>query len=341
MTHVFVIAEAGVNHNGSLELALEMVDAAADCGADAVKFQTFRADALASAAAPKAGYQRETTDAEESQLEMLRKLELDAADHRALRARAIARGIEFLSAPFDLPSVELLRDLGLARVKVPSGQLTNVPYLRAVASLGLPVILSTGMATLDEVAASLAVLEDAGVPLGDIVVLHCTTEYPTPLEDVNLCAMVTMREQLGVRVGYSDHTDGIAVPVAAVALGAEVIEKHFTLDRRMPGPDHRASLEPADFAEMVHSIREVEVALGDGVKRPSARELENAAAARTSIVAARRIEAGETFSAENLGLKRPGTGVSPLRWDEVLGTTARRAYEPDELIDDPSAGELS
>jgi len=333
MPGVFVIAEAGVNHNGSLELALELVDAAAEAGADAVKFQTFRADALASASAPKAEYQLETTGESESQLEMLRALELDVASHHALQARARGRGIEFLSAPFDLASVALLGEMGLPVIKIPSGELTNVPYLRAVAALGRPLILSTGMATLAEVASALAVLEEAGVARDDVVVLHCTTEYPAPFDDVNLRAMVTMGEALGVRFGYSDHTEGIAVPVAAVALGAEVIEKHFTLDRTMPGPDHRASLEPAELAQMVREIRQVEAALGSGIKAPSRREIANAEVARKSIVAACDIAAGEILSEDNLAVKRPGTGVSPLRWDDVVGSVASRAYAADEPID--------
>jgi N-acetylneuraminate synthase len=333
-----VIAEIGVNHNGSLALALEMIDAASEVGADAVKFQTFHAESLVTVSAPKAAYQSETTGAG-SQLEMLRKLELDLASHHALQARAHARGVEFLSAPFDLRSVALLGEIGVSRIKIPSGHLTNVPYLRAVAALGLPVILSTGMATLEEVAASIEVLERAGVAREDLVVLHCTTEYPTPIDDVNLLAMVTMREALRVRVGYSDHTEGIAVPIAAVALGAEVIEKHFTLSRSMPGPDHRASIEPDEFGRMVRSIRDVETSLGDGLKRPAHREMANIGAARTSIVAAREVLAGETLTEDALAVKRPGTGTSPLRWDDVVGTTARRAYRADELIDEPEAND--
>ncbi len=334
---VFVIAEAGVNHNGSLERALAMVDAAAEAGADAVKFQTFSADALVTRDAPKAGYQVETTGAGESQYDMLKRLELSESDHDALVARCRERAIVFMSAAFDPASLSLLARLGIDRVKVPSGEMTNVPYLRRVAALGLPVLLSTGMATLDEVRAALEVLERAGCPRERVTVLHCTTEYPTPPEDVNLRAMLTMRDELGVRVGYSDHTEGIAVPVAAVALGAEVIEKHFTLDRGLPGPDHRASLEPAELAEMVSAIRVVERSLGDGVKRPSETETANAAVARKSIVAARAIRAGETLDADALAVKRPGTGVSPLRWDEVVGTVATRDYAPDEPVDGPAS----
>jgi N,N'-diacetyllegionaminate synthase len=331
--HVFVIAEAGVNHNGSLERALELVDAAAAAGADAVKFQTFRADALAAGYADKAAYQTATTGAG-GQREMLRALELSAADHRALQARCRQLGVEFLSAPFDFESVALLGELGLQRVKIPSGELTDVPFLRRVAALGLPLILSTGMATLDEVRAALAVLTAAGCERERVTVLHCSTEYPTPPIEVNLRAMVTLRDELGVAVGYSDHTEGITVPIAAVALGATVIEKHLTLSRELPGPDHRSSLEPPEFAALVRALREVEAALGDGVKRPAPGERANMAAARKSIVAARAIASGHRLSEEDLAAKRPGTGISPLRWDEVVGLVATRAYAPDEQIDE-------
>jgi N,N'-diacetyllegionaminate synthase len=333
VTRVFVIAEAGVNHNGSLERALELVDADAAAGADAVKFQTFRADALAAGYAVKAAYQAAATGAG-GQLEMLRALELSAADHRALQTRCEQRGVEFLSAPFDLESVALLGALGLRRLKIPSGELTNVPYLRRVAALGLPLILSTGMATLDEVRAALAVLAAAGCGRERVTVLHCSTEYPTPPNEVNLLAMVTLRDELGVAVGYSDHTEGIAVPIAAVALGATVIEKHLTLSRDLPGPDHKASLEPLEFAAMLRALREVEQALGDGVKRPAPGERENVAVARKSIVAARTIAAGRRFDEDDLTVKRPGTGISPLRWDDVVGLVATRDYAPDEQIDE-------
>lgn len=333
--HVFVIAEAGVNHNGSVTMALQLVDAAVAAGADAVKFQSFRADLLAAADAPRAAYQRAATGSSGGQLEMLRALELSADEHRRLAAHCRERGIEFLSSPFDTESIELLATLDLARLKVPSGELVDVPYLRRVAALGLPLIVSTGMATLSEVGAALAVLEAAGCPRARVTVLHCSTEYPTPPADVNLRAMITMRDALGVAVGYSDHTEGIAVAVAAAALGAVVIEKHLTLDRALPGPDHRASLEPGAFGEMVRALRAVELALGDGVKRPTAAELENAAVARKSIVAARAIAAGETLTADNLTVKRPGTGTSPLRWDDVVGLSASRGYGPDEPIVEP------
>lgn len=333
MAGVYVIAEAGVNHNGSLDTALALVDAAASAGADAVKFQTFRADALVAAGAPKAAYQQATTSAEESQLDMIRHLELDEEAHVALIARARDRGIEFLSAPFDLESVEMLARLGLGTFKLPSGAVTDLPLLRAVGRLGIAVILSTGMATLDEVRAALEALEAAGTSRMQVTVLHCTTEYPADPADVNLHAMRTMAEELGVAVGYSDHTTGITIPIAAAALGATVIEKHFTLDRTMPGPDHRASLESAELAEMIRAIRTVEVALGDGLKVPAPTELDNARVARKSITAARRIGAGERFSDDNLTTKRPGTGMSPMRWDDVVGRTASRDFEKDEAIE--------
>jgi N,N'-diacetyllegionaminate synthase len=310
-----------------------MVDSAADAGSDAVKFQTFSAARLATRFAPKAPYQGERTDQAESQYDMLARLELTEGDHRALMARARGRGLVFMSAAFDPESLTLLAGLGIDRVKVPSGELTNVPYLRDVARLGLPVLLSTGMATLDEVRAALGTLEAAGLPRSRVTVLQCTTEYPTPSDEVNLRAMVTMRDELGVAVGYSDHTAGICIATAAVALGATVIEKHFTLDRSLPGPDHRASLEPGDFAEMVRAIRDVERALGDGVKRPSPGELVNVVAARKSIVAARDISAGETLTEENLAAKRPGDGVSAARWDDVVGRRALRDFRRDEKIE--------
>jgi N,N'-diacetyllegionaminate synthase len=330
---VFVIAEAGVNHNGSIELALALVDAAAAAGADAVKFQAFSAERLVSADAPKAGYQLRTTDASESQLEMLRALELGEDALRALIGRCAERGMEFLSSAFDFDHVDMLHRLGMRLFKIPSGEITDLPYLRRVGALGKPVILSTGMADMAEVKAALEVLEAAGTPRDRITVLQCTTEYPAPIEDANLRAMVTMRDEFGVGVGYSDHTPGIYVPLAAVALGAGVIEKHFTLDRALPGPDHAASVEPAELAELVRAIRELEAALGDGAKRPSERELANAVAARKSIVATCDIHAGDSLTADALTTKRPGSGISPMRWDEVVGTRAVRDFGRDELIE--------
>ena len=332
LQHVYVIAEAGVNHNGSLALAFELVDAAVAAGADAVKFQTFDSAALVSARAEKAGYQKRTTGADESQLDMIRRLELSEADHVALMERCRQRGVDFLSAPFDLASVALLDRLGLGTLKLPSGAITDLPYLRAVGALGRPLIVSTGMSTLAEVAEALEALQAAGTPRALITLLHCTTEYPTPPADVNLAAMTTLGSEFGLPVGYSDHTQGITVPIAAVALGARVIEKHLTLDRTLPGPDHAASLEPGEFAEMVTGIRTVSAALGSPVKAPTASELENAKVARKSIVAARDIAAGEVLSAENLTTKRPGTGISPMRWDAVIGTTAMRDFARDEVI---------
>lgn len=328
-----VIAEAGVNHDGDLGTALELVDAAAAAGADVVKFQTFSADRLVTTTAAKAEYQAAHGAAGESQHAMLRRLELSRTDHEALISRARERGIEFLSTGFDEASVDMLVDLGVRRLKVPSGEITNLPYLRHVGSRGLPVVLSTGMSDLDEVGAALAVLEAAGSSRASITVLHCTSEYPTPASDVNLRAMVTMAAAFAVRVGYSDHTMGHEVAVAAVALGASVIEKHLTLDRTAVGPDHAASLEPAALAEMITAIRTIEAALGDGVKTPQPGELANRAVARRSLVATAPIRAGEPFTEANVAAKRPSTGLSPMLWDEVVGTPASRDFEPDEAIE--------
>lgn len=328
-----IIAEAGVNHNGEQSMALALVDAAADAGADIVKFQTFSADRLVSKGAPKAGYQKRTTEAGESQHEMLRRLELTRETHHSIIARCKTRGIEFLSSAFDLESVDLLAELGVARFKIPSGELTNVPYLRKVAGFGKPLILSTGMASMEEVEAALAVLESAGASRERITVLHCTSEYPAPLASVNLRAMGALRDRLGVAVGYSDHTVGIEIAIAAVALGATVIEKHFTIDRTLPGPDHAASLEPRELGLMVATIRNVETALGSELKRPSEAESANARAVRKSLVAARPIKAGELFTEHNLTAKRPGGGLSPMEWDNVIGRSAGRDYQPDEQIE--------
>lgn len=328
-----IIAEAGVNHNGDLTLARELIDVAADAGADLVKFQTFSADRLATTHARKADYQAQVTGAGESQHAMLRRLELTRDMHEALIAHCKARGIKFFSTGFDRESIDMLVELGMDRFKIPSGEITNLPYLRHVGSYGNPVILSTGMSTLSEVEAALKVLEKAGTRHDQITVLHCNTEYPTPMVDVNLRAMLTIRDAFGVEVGYSDHTSGIEVAVAAVALGATVIEKHFTIDRNFPGPDHKASLEPAELKAMVVAIHNIEQALGDGIKRPSASEAKNIAIVRRSLVAARVIHAGEVFSEVNLAVKRPGTGLSPMRWDEVLGHKAPRNFAPDELIE--------
>lgn len=329
-----IIAEAGVNHNGDMALAKELIAAAAAAGADLVKFQTFIAANIISRSAPKAEYQKGATDPQESQQEMVRKLELTRENHLELIAECEKQGIGFFSTAFDHGSIDLLEELGGAEiVKVPSGELTNLPYLRYLTRHGKQVLLSTGMANLGEIEAAIKVIEQAGTPREKITVLHCTTEYPTPMEDVNLRAMVNIGKAFGVAVGYSDHTPGIEVPIAAVALGATVIEKHFTLDRTLPGPDHRASLEPDELKAMVQGIRNIEKALGDGIKRPSPSELKNKPIARKSLVAARPIKAGEAFSEGNLMAKRPGTGISPMQWDEVIGRTAPRDFSEDELIE--------
>lgn len=324
---VFVIAEAGVNHNGSTDRALALVEAAADAGADAVKFQTFQAGKVVARFAQKAEYQKRATAGGETQYEMLKMLELSREAHVALMKRCGELGIKFLSTAFDPDGVRFLDSLGLPLVKVPSGEITDLPYLRAVNDCRKPVLLSTGMSTCDEVADALAVIADCPVTL-----LHCTTEYPCPADAVNLRAMLTMRDRFGLPVGYSDHTVGTEIPIAAVALGATVIEKHFTLDRGLPGPDHRASLEPTELKAMVSAIRKVEVALGDGIKVPAPVEVKNIFAARKSIVAARDIRKGERLTAEALAAKRPGNGISPMRWDEVVGTVAARDYKEDEPI---------
>lgn len=331
--HTLVIAEGGVNHNGDLDLARQLVDVAADAGADLVKFQTFSADRLATRDARKAAYQSDATGAGESQHAMLKRLELSDDDHVALIAHCQARGIGFFSTGFDIPCVDLLVRLGADRFKVPSGEITNLPYLRHVGAYGKPVILSTGMATLGEIEAAIDVLQTAGTPRNQITVLHCNTDYPTPAEQVNLRAMQHIGQAFGVQVGYSDHTNGIEVAIAAVALGASVIEKHFTVDRKLPGPDHQASLEPAELKAMVTAIRNIERALGDGIKRPTERELVNRPVARKSLVAVRAIAAGELFSSDNLAAKRPGTGASPMRWDEFIGRPARRDFAADEQVE--------
>lgn len=329
-----VIAEAGVNHNGDIEIAKRLIDVASEAGADLVKFQTFSADRLVAANAPKAEYQQLSTGTQESQHEMIRKLELTREMHDVLIGHCVKRGIRFFSTAFDLESLDLLVELGMDRFKVPSGEITNLPYLRRMGSFGKPVILSTGMSTMADIEAALVVLERAGTPRSRITVLHCNTEYPTPMHDVNLRAMLSIRDAFGVAIGYSDHTRGIEVPIAAVALGASVIEKHFTLDRRMTGPDHAASLEPAELTAMVTAIRNIESAMsGDGIKQPSASETKNLAVVRKSIVAARPIRAGEILSEQNLRAKRPGTGLSPMLWDEIVGTAASRDYDVDESIE--------
>lgn len=332
---VLVIAEAGVNHNGSLDMAMQLVDVAAEAGADLVKFQTFKASEIASGTAQKAAYQTRNDGgrADDGQLAMLERLELSEAAHEALIAYCAKRSIGFFSTGFDLDSLDYLNGLGLERFKVPSGEITNLPYLRKLGSFGRDLILSTGMATLGEIEMAIDALETAGIPRSRITVLHCTTEYPAPIEEVNLRAMATIGRAFGVPFGYSDHTEGIEVSIAAVALGATVIEKHFTLDRSLPGPDHAASLEPDELAAMVRGIRKIEAALGAEQKRRTASESRNVEVARKSIVASRAITKGELFSDANLTAKRPGTGLSPMRWDDVLGRSASRDFAPDEEIE--------
>ena len=331
MEKVYIIAEAGDNHNGDFNTALKLVDVAKRAGADCVKFQTFVTEEIISKYAEMAEYQKKNTGKEESQFEMVKRLELSFDEFRKIKEYCDRVGIQFLSTPFDLKSVDFLNELGVPFFKIPSGEITNYPYLIKIAHTGKPVVMSTGMCEPDEILADINVLEKNGS--GEITLLHCNTEYPTPLKDVNLYAMRTMKKMFGKKVGYSDHTKGIEVPVAAVALGACVIEKHFTLDKNMPGPDHKASLEPDELGRMVKNIRNIEIALGDGVKRVSESERKNIAIARKSIVARRNIQEGEILTEENLAVKRPGTGINPMQWMEVLGTRAVRDFKEDELIE--------
>lgn len=329
--NTLIIAEAGVNHNGSLELAKKLALTAKECGADIVKFQTAKLDSLVSKSAKMAKYQKENIGSDMSQRDMLKKLLLTYEEFAELSEYCKKIGIKFLSTPFDLESIAFLHDLGCDLWKVPSGEITNLPYLEKIASTRKPVLLSTGMCDIGEVEAALEILKDKGA--GDVTVLHCTTQYPTPYEEVNLKAMLTLKKAFGCEVGYSDHTQGIEVPIAAVAMGAVVIEKHFTLDRNMEGPDHKASLEPDELSAMVKAIRNIEIAMGNGGKKPTASEFLNAAVARKSIIARKPIKKGERFTAENLTTKRPGSGISPMRWYEVLGRPAKRDFEEDELIE--------
>lgn len=333
MKKTIIIAEAGVNHNGNYEMALKMIDEAKAAGADYVKFQTAKPELVISTFAPKAEYQKETTGNGESQLEMCKAIHLPLTDYKPLKEYCDKVGIGFMSTPFDLVSIDVLEPLDMDYYKIPSGEITNLPYLRAIAAKGRKVIISTGMSELPEIEEALQVLENGGLKRSDIIVLHCNTEYPTPMRDVNLRAMLDIRDRLGVAVGYSDHTNGIEVPIAAVALGAEVIEKHFTLDKTLPGPDHKASLEPQELKAMVDAIRNIESALGDGKKKVTDSERPNIIVARKSIVAARAIKAGEVYTEENVTVKRPGNGISPMKWDDVLGKTASRDFEYDELIE--------
>ena len=332
MKHTLIIAEAGVNHNGSIEMAKQLIDAAAIADVDYVKFQTFKAEKLVTKEAKQAEYQQRNA-ADDSQYTMLKKLELSEAQHEELITYCKEKGVKFLSTAFDLESIEYLHSLNLGLWKIPSGEVTNYPYIKKIAQYGEPVIMSTGMCSMDDVEQALNVLLKNGLTKEQITLLHCNTEYPTPMQDVNLKAMLQLRDKFGVKVGYSDHTKGIEVPIAAVALGAEVIEKHFTLDRTLPGPDHKASLEPNELKAMVDAIRNIEQALGDGQKHVSASEEKNMAIARKSIVAARDIKRGELLTDDNLTTKRPGTGISPMRWEEVIGTKAIRDFVEDELIE--------
>ena len=332
--HTIIIAEAGVNHNGNFELAKQLVEAAAKAGSDYVKFQTFKASKIVSKDAKKADYQNKNiNNGDDSQYVMLKQLEMPEDWHSKLIAHADKNNIKFLSTGFDEDSIDFLDRLGSPFFKIPSGEITNKPYLQHIASKGKPVILSTGMANMEEIKAALEVLIKNGVPKNEITVLHCNTEYPTPMEDVNLKAMISIQKSLGVKVGYSDHTQGIEVPIAAVALGASVIEKHFTLDRNLPGPDHKASLEPEELKTMVKAIRNIEKAVGgSGIKEVSPSEMKNISVARKSIVANCSIKRGELFTVQNLSVKRPGNGISPMIWDEIVGLTAIKDFEPDDLI---------
>ena len=327
-----IIAEAGVNHNGNFGLAKQLVDKAVEGGADIVKFQTCKAENVISRYADKAEYQKVTTGEADSQLEMVRKLMLTYEEYGKLKEYCDEKGIEFLSTAFDLPSVDYLHSIGMRRWKIPSGEITNLPLLIKIAKLGEPIIMSTGMSELSEVGDAIKVLKENGA--GEITILHCTTEYPAPYEDVNLKAIDTMKETFGLPVGYSDHTKGLEIPVAAVARGACVIEKHFTLDRNMEGPDHKASIEPDELKQMVDMIRHVEVAIGDGIKKVSPSELKNQDIARKSIIAKTAIKAGDVFTEENITTKRPGSGINPMKWFDLLGKTAKHDYQEDYLIEE-------
>jgi N-acetylneuraminate synthase len=330
MKKVIIIAEAGVNHDGSLENAKKMIEIAQESGVDIIKFQTFKAENLVCKNAEKAEYQKNTTPEQESQFEMLKKLEINKKMHKELIEHCKKKDIQFLSTPFDLESIDLLNELGIEIFKIPSGEITNYPYLKKIGMLKKKVILSTGMSFLKEIEEALKILKENGTQ--DITVLHCNTEYPTPMCDVNLNAMNTIKQKLNVQVGYSDHTLGIEVPIAAVAMGATIIEKHFTLDKNMEGPDHKASLEPTELKEMVKAIRNIEKAMGNGIKVPSKSEINNLNIARKSIVANRFIKKGEKFTENNLTCKRPGNGLSPMKWEEVLGKAAGKDFKEDEMI---------
>lgn len=331
LNKTLIIAEAGVNHNGDINLAKKLIDTAARAGADYVKFQTFKTENLVTEDAKKAAYQQQNTGNDNSQFQMLKKLELTEEMHEELIEYCQMKNIQFLSTAFDFDSIEYLKDK-LDFYKIPSGEITNYPYLVRVSQLGLPIVMSTGMANMKEVKEAFNVLVTHGIQKKNITILHCNTDYPTHMKEVNLRAMCTIGEELGVNIGYSDHTLGIEVPIAAVAMGAIVIEKHFTLDRTMDGPDHAASLEPKELDAMVSGIRNIELALGSCIKQPSESEKKNMTVARKSIVAAKDIKEGVLFSEENITVKRPGTGISPMRWKEIIGTQATKAYSKDELI---------
>ncbi len=329
---VFIIAEAGVNHNGSIYLAKKLIDVAVNSGADAVKFQTFKAERLVSKNTQKADYQKQNTDSSESQFDMIKKLELDEVSHKKLMVYCQKKNIMFLSSPFDRESIDLLHDLGLQIFKIASGEITNLPFLRYIGALSKRVILSSGMSDLEEVREALTILINAGTPKDNITVLHANTMYPTPMEDVNLNAMLTIQKEFGISVGYSDHTIGIEIDIAAVAMGASMIEKHFTLDKSMKGPDHKASLEPDELTAMVSAIRNTEKALGSSQKKPSPSESKNIEVIRKSIVASQDIKKSEPLTIKNITIKRPGNGISPMRWDDVIGTVATKDYKMDDLI---------
>lgn len=332
MNKILIIAEAGVNHNGDLEIAKKLIDIASDSGADIIKFQTFITEKCITHYAPKAEYQKQFTDKEESQFDMIKKLELNASAHKILIEHCKKRNITFLSTPFDFDSIDLLQELQVEIFKIPSGEIVNLPYLRKIGKLNKKIILSTGMSTLGEIEKAIQILTENGTSRDKITILHCNTEYPTPMEDVNLKAMITIKEAFKLPVGYSDHTLGINIPIAAAAMGACVIEKHITLDKNLDGPDHAASLDPKELKTMVKAIREIEKALGNGIKEPSNSEKKNKLLARKSIVAARSIKKGEKISETDLAIKRPGNGISPMEWDQVVGSIATNDFDIDDQI---------
>jgi N,N'-diacetyllegionaminate synthase len=333
MNRIFIIAEAGVNHNGSIKVAKQLIDTAKEIGADAIKFQSFKTEKLVIKKSNKAEYQKAAGSIEESQFDMLKRLELSESQQIALLKYANGKQIKFLSSPFDIESINFLDQIGLDIFKIPSGEITNLPYLRKIGKLKAKIILSTGMALLNEIEEAMNVLVKNGTRFDDIIILHCNTEYPTPFEDVNLNAMQTIKSELKARVGYSDHTIGSEVSIAAAALGAEVIEKHFTLDKNMEGPDHKASMNPAEFEILITSIRNIELALGSGIKKPTKSEEKNISIVRKSIVAAKQINKGDKFTKENITIKRPGIGISPMKWDNVIGKIAPKDFIEDDLIE--------